>query len=73
MALGHIRHSEGIPLSEVVKALILTRRHLWDYVRSAGLVDTTVELYQEEELNMMVGRFFDHAVYYTVKGYEGAG
>ena len=73
MALGRTRHNEGIPLSEVVKALILTRRHLWDYVRSAGLVDTTVELHQEEELNLMVGRFFDHAVYYTVKGYEDAG
>ena len=70
MTLGRTRHAEGIPLSEVVKALILTKRHLWDYVRSAGLVDTTVELYQEEELNLMVGRFFDHAIYFTTRGFE---
>ena len=72
MALGRTRHAEGVPLSEVVKALILTKRHLWDYVRSAGLVDTTVELYQEEELNLMLGRFFDNAVYFTTRGYEEA-
>lgn len=69
-ALGRRRFAEAIPLSEVVYALILTKEHLRDYVRSAGLVDSAVELYQEEELNLMVGHFFDKAVYYTVRGYE---
>jgi hypothetical protein len=71
-ALGRTRRIEGIPLSEVVQALLLIRQHLWDYVRSSGLVDTVMELYQEEDLNLRLGRFFDHAVYYTVKGYEDA-
>jgi hypothetical protein len=35
-------------------------------------VDTAVELHQEEELNLLVGRFFDNAIYFTVKGYEQA-
>lgn len=71
-ALGKTRHAEGIPLQEVVLALILTRRHLTSYVRSSVPVDTAVELHQEEELNLLVGRFFDNAIYFTVKGYEQA-
>lgn len=71
-SLGRRRFSDGVPLSEVVFALMLTKNHLRDYVRSAGLVGSAVDLYQEEELNLLVGRFFDKAIYYTVRGYEQA-
>ncbi len=70
--LGGIRAAEGVPLGEVVYALILIKEHLRGYIRRAGLVDSAVQLYLEEELNLMIGRFFDKALYYTVKGYEGA-
>lgn len=69
-ALGRRRCQEGVPLHEVVFALILTKHHLRDYIRSAGIVDSAVDLYQEEELHIRVGRFFDKAIYFTVKGYE---
>jgi hypothetical protein len=68
--LGKKRSAESFPLSEVVYALILTKYHLRDYIGTAGLVDSAVELYQEQELQRLVGRFFDRAIYYTVKGYE---
>ncbi len=68
--LGKKRQAEGIALSEVIYALILTKYHLRDYIRSAGLVDSAVELYQEQELHRLVGQFFDKAMYYTAKGYE---
>lgn len=71
-SLGRTRRSEGVPLSEVVYALILIKEHLRGYIRRAGVVDSAVELYQEEELNLMIGHFFDKTVYYTVKGYEGS-
>jgi hypothetical protein len=70
-ALGRTRKTEGIPLSEVVYALILTKHHLRDYIRTSGLVGSAVELYQEEELHLLIGRFFDKATYFTVRGYEG--
>ncbi len=70
--LGHKRRAEGVPLSEVIYALILTKYHLRDYIRSAGLVDSAVELYQEQELHRLVGNFFDKAIYYTAQGYERA-
>lgn len=68
--LGKKRSAEGIPPSEVVYALILTKHHLREYIRSAGLVDSAVDLYQEQELQRLVGQFFDKAIYYTVKGFE---
>jgi hypothetical protein len=68
--LGKKRCAEGIPLCEVVYALLLTKYHLRDYIRTSGLVDSAVELYQEQELQRLVGHFFDRAVYYTVKSYE---
>jgi len=68
--LGKKREAEGVPLSEVVYALILTKYHLRDYIRAAGLVDSAVELYQEQELHRLLGHFFDKAIYYTVRAYE---
>ncbi|HEV2383461.1 MAG TPA: hypothetical protein VG206_27165 [Terriglobia bacterium] len=67
--LGKKRYAEGIHLAEVVYALTLTQYHLQDYIRSAGLVDSAMELYQEMELRRLVNRFFNKAVYYCVKGY----
>ncbi len=68
--LGQKRRAEGIPLSEVIYALILTKLHLRDYIRSAGLVNSAVDLYQELELNRLTGHFFDRSIYYAAKGYE---
>lgn len=70
--LGEERHAEEVPVDQVVYALILIKYHLRDYVRMAGLVNSTVELYQQLELDRLVGQFFDKATYYTVRGYEEA-
>ena len=66
------RHAEGVPLSEAVYALVLIKDHLRGYIRAVGLVDSTVELYLEEELHLQIGNFFDNAIYHMVKGYEAA-
>jgi hypothetical protein len=68
--LGKKRFSEGVPLSQVVYGLILIKEHLRDYVQSSGLLDSALELYQEQELRRLVGHFFDRAIYFTVRGYE---
>jgi hypothetical protein len=71
--LGARRRREHVPLHEVIYALILSKYHLRDYIRSSGLVDSAVDLYQEEELQIRLGRFFDKTIYFTAKGYEAAG
>jgi len=69
-SLGKKREAEAVPIYEVVYALILTKYHLRDYIQSAGLVDSAVDLYQEQELHRLLGHFFDKAIYYTVRAYE---
>ncbi|MBI4472639.1 MAG: hypothetical protein HY646_08230 [Acidobacteria bacterium] len=69
-SLGRRRFQEGIPLHEVICALILTKDHLLDYVRTNGLATTTLEIYAEQELCNKVNHFFDRAIYYTTVGYE---
>ena len=69
--LGVTRQAEGIALSQVVSALLLTRRNLWQFVESLG-GHTVLELRQQLDLELLVVRFFDRAIYHTVRGYESA-
>ena len=64
------RLAEGVPLEEIVFALTSTKNHLYAYVRTAGLMDSAVELHQERELHGLIENFFDKAIYYAVRKYE---
>jgi hypothetical protein len=68
--LGKKRFAEGIPLSEVVYVLSLTKHHLLEYIRFSGMIDSAVEMHGAQELQRLAGRFFDKAVYYTVRAFE---
>jgi len=68
--LGEKRWEEGIPLAEVLWALVLTKDRLTEYLDACGLVDSAMELYQQQEFYRMVGHFFDRAICYTAVGYE---
>jgi len=78
---GRTRFRQGIPFSEIVYVLILTKKHLRKFIREYGLVTFSgdrvtpdelvpVELYSIQELNYLVGDFFDRALYHLVRGYE---
>jgi len=78
---GRKRFRNGIPLSEVVYAVILLKQHLRKYIREHGLVEHSrdrqspqeilpVHLYGIQELNYLVGDFFDKALYHLTRGYE---
>lgn len=78
---GRIRCRQGIPLSEIIYSLILTKKHLRRYIREHGFVEFSgdkfasgelvpFELYSIQELNYAVGDFFDRALYYLTRGYE---
>jgi len=60
---GKARFTQGIPLGQVVLALMLTERHLWDYL---GATDRQVD----ESLRSTVIAFFQKTVYSTARGYE---
>ena len=80
---GRTRFRQGIPLSEIIYVLILTKKHLRKFIREHGLVTFSgdrvtpqemvpVELYSIQELNYLIGEFFDRALYHLVRGYEMA-
>jgi len=68
--LGQKRFKEGIPLTEVVMALMLIKRHLWLYTLEKHFFDTSYEFQQALEFNNRVVLFFDRAIYFTTMGYE---
>ncbi len=71
-ALGRERFREGLPLSEVIEALNLTKYQLWAYIRDYGLLDSALQLYQALELYNSVVLFFDRAAHSITVGYERA-
>jgi hypothetical protein len=70
MELARRRLAEGVPLHELVCSLLLKKYRLRDYIRSSRLADSAVDLYQEQELQILIGQFFDKGIYYAVKTYE---
>jgi len=78
---GRTRFDQGIPLSELVFAIIIIKQHLHRYIGDNGLVDASfprveadyilpLHLHSLQELNLQVGRFFDEALYALAVGYE---
>jgi hypothetical protein len=70
--LGERRCQERIPLSQVIWALLLTRRTLWEFIELQGW-DTASDLQRTLDLEIFVVRFFDRAILHTACGYESVG
>ena len=69
-SLGQRRFCEGIPLAEVVCALMLTKQTICHFIQSEGWIDSGLDLCQQVELHTLISRFFERATYFTVVGYE---
>jgi len=68
--IGARRARQGVPLSEVVQAIVLTKENLWEFLKSEAVMDRAVEIMGELELLQMLEMFFDRAIYYAAVGYE---
>ena len=68
--IGRRRCRDGTPLNELVYALMLVKQHLWDYVDKNVMLASEGNLYGEGLVVEMMAKFFDRAMYHTVKGYE---
>lgn len=78
---GRRRFGQGIPLSEIIYAVLLLKHHLRRYIRDHGLIDASfprvesdyilpMHLHSLQDLNEQVGAFFDEALYHLARGYE---
>jgi hypothetical protein len=71
-AIAARRAAEGIRLHQAVWALMLTRDHLWRFLRQQALADNIVALHGELELQLLLNQFFDRAIFYAILGYTEA-
>lgn len=69
-ALGRERFEEGIPLQEVVLATQMFKGALLRFAREQAVDQSAFDIYSEEELEYLLGRFFDRIIYYIVCGYQ---
>jgi len=70
--VGLRRARQGVPFSQLMWAITLTKEYLWEYLESEGLLEQPVELLGELDLLHHVERFFDRAIYFASVGYESA-
>ena len=70
--IGMRRARQGVPLCDLMWAIILTKEYLWEHLQSEGLLEEPVELLGELELLRNLERFFDRATYFAAVGYESA-
>jgi len=68
--LGMGSKREGFVLSEVLSALSLIKKHLWEFALSRGMWQNTLDIYKALELDRRIVIFFDKAAFHTAKGYE---
>jgi hypothetical protein len=68
--IGVRRHSQGVPLSELIWAIVLTKENLWDFLNRESPLGFDGEVFAEDEILRMLDYFFDRAIYYAAKGFE---
>jgi hypothetical protein len=68
--IGARRARQGVPISEVIQAIVLTKENLWEFLKSEAVMDRAIEIMGELELLQMLEMFFDRAIYYATVGYE---
>jgi Histidine kinase N terminal len=66
------RAAEGIRLHQFVWALMLSRDHLFQFLRQEAFTDSIIDLHSELELRQLLNQFFDRALYYAILGYDEA-
>ena len=69
-AIGSRRSTQGIPLSQLIRAIVLTKQNLWEFLKRESVVDNAVEILAQQELLELLDQFFDSAIYYAALGYE---
>lgn len=69
--LGATRAAQGLPLPELISAVLLLKREIWTTARTHGVWESAMDLQRAVDLNRELGRFFDRAVYHATAGYTG--
>ena len=68
--IGARRAQQGIPISQLVWTINLTKENLWEFLKEEAVLDRPVEVFGELQLLQLLDQFFDRATYYATVGYE---
>jgi hypothetical protein len=68
--IGERRASQGVALSDLCWAIVLTKGHLSEFLQRQGLMRGPVDIYGEMELLRLLDQFFDRALCFATEGYE---
>ena len=64
------RRAAQIPLSQFMASMLMTKEHLWSYLRREAMSDGALQLYGELDFLQSLTNFYDRALYYASVGYE---
>lgn len=64
--IGRDRRMAGFTLSEVISAILLAKRHLWNGIIAGKQMSVALEL----QVSKAISLFYDKAIYHTILGYE---
>jgi len=67
--VGAERKKSGFDLHELISALTLLRKHIWNFARGTGMWERPIDAYRVLELDRRIVVFFDKAMYHTARGY----
>jgi hypothetical protein len=70
--IGQRRACQGVPLSQLVWAIALTKENLIEFLQRESLELKPVEMMGELEIMQLLEQFFDRAVYFAALGHEQA-
>jgi hypothetical protein len=70
--IGTRRAHQGVPMSELVWTIVLTKENLWEFLKKEALMERPVEVFGELEMLQLLEQFFERATYYATVGYERA-
>jgi len=71
--LGRRRLAQEVPLSQFMSSMLMTKEHLWAFLRRESISDGALQLYGELEFLQSLTNFYDRAIYYASQGYEEKG
>lgn len=70
--IGARRYRQGVLLSELLWAIILTKENLWDFLGRESWPGFEIEVLAEHDMFRRIDHFFNHAMYYAARGFEQA-
>jgi hypothetical protein len=70
LEIGRNRAHQGVPLSQLIWAIALTKDNLLEFLRQEAQQDTPADVFGQLEILQLLEQFFDRATYYAACGHE---